>query len=102
MTRRSRPPLLSLPSQWVAVGLAALLGYLVVAHVDLEPRVEKDFFFASDDPQLQAEKRIHERFGAAPQAFVAVHAPEIFSGEHLRRLHVLTRELVVLDGVASV
>ena len=39
---------------WVALALAVvgLLG--VWAFVDLSPEVEGDFFFAEDDPQLEA------------------------------------------------
>ena len=57
---------------WVALALAVvgLLG--VWAFVDLSPEVEGDFFFAEDDPQLQASQQISERYGSGSQIVVRV------------------------------
>ena len=57
---------------WGAVALAVvgLLG--VRGFVDLSPEVERDFFFAEDDPQLQASQQISERYGSSSQIVVRV------------------------------
>jgi predicted RND superfamily exporter protein len=95
-------PLFRDPSQWAALGCAALLGTLVFTVVDLEPKVEGDFFFSSDDPQLQVEERLTELYGAAPQVLIAVRTPDPFSREHLHHLHAFTRAIEALPGVGSV
>jgi predicted RND superfamily exporter protein len=89
-------------SQWAAIGCAALLGTLVFTVVDLEPKVEGDFFFASDDPQLQVEETLTELFGVGPQILISVRAPDVFSREHLDRLDSFTRALEAIPGVETV
>ena len=87
--------------QWAALIGAALLGAAVFGFVDLEPKVEGDFFFSTEDPQLQVERRIEERFSTTSQIFVAVRSKQVFSRPALRRLHQFTRALQSIPGVAS-
>ena len=55
---------------WIAVALA-LVGVVVVGlFVDVSPRVEGDFFFAEDDPQMQASREVAERFPGSPQVIL--------------------------------
>ena len=50
---------------------ACLLAVVAVFRwVDLVPRVETDFFFSPEDPQLQASEEIGRRFPSAPQIIV--------------------------------
>lgn len=99
----ARTPFLGAPSQWTALVLVAVLGLLVATYVDLEPKVERDFFFSSDDPQLRGQEKIDAQFGgSSPQIYVAVRSPRIFTGEHLRRVHELTVELAEIDGVEQI
>ena len=49
---------------WGALALAVLGLLGVWAFVDLSPEVESDFFFAEDDPQLQASQQISEQYGS--------------------------------------
>jgi predicted RND superfamily exporter protein len=88
-------------SRWAAFGLAAGLGLALFAFVDLTPAIEADFFFSSDDPQLQGSRRIEREFGLAPQVFVAARSPQIVSRAYLRELHDLTEDLRRIDGVAD-
>ena len=55
-----------------AATLAAVLvsAATVFLRVDLSPKVESDFFFSTDDPQLQASRRIDELFPSAPQILI--------------------------------
>ncbi len=80
-------------SQWAAITLCVLLGTALLAFVDLTPSVEGDFFFSTDDPQLQSSRRIENEFGSAQQVFVGVRADRLVAGEYLRRLRDLTEDL---------
>jgi predicted RND superfamily exporter protein len=93
--------LLRSPSQWLALACALGLGLALLMFVDLTPQIEADFFFSSDDPQLQGSLRIEREFGQAPQVFVAASSPQVASGEYLRRLHRLTEDLRRIHGVAD-
>lgn len=90
------------PPAWAVLGLAALAVALVVFLVDLTPRVEGDFFFASDDPQLRASAEIEALFPSRPQVLVSATAADLRAPETLDRLRVLTGELEDVPGVASV
>jgi len=94
------------PPPWVGAALVLLLAAAAVAFValfvDLTPRVEGDFFFASDDPQLRASAEIDALFPSRPQVLVAARAPDPRSPEALERVRRLTGELKRLPGVASV
>lgn len=96
-----RARLLGTPGQWAALAFSASLGVALFGFVDLTPQVEADFFFASDDPQLQSSAQIEREFGYAPQVFVAAASVRIVSAEYLRRLHDLTEDLRAVDGVAD-
>jgi predicted RND superfamily exporter protein len=98
----SQPRLLRTTSQWVAITLCAILGIALFAFVDLTPEVEADFFFSTDDPQLQSARRIEREFGAAPQIFIAARSERLFSGPYLQRIRNLTEDLQRLDGVLDV
>lgn len=65
-TRRQAP--------WAALGVSGVLLAAALAVVDLSPKVEGDFFFARDDPQLEASREIDETFPSAPQIIVRVEA----------------------------
>jgi len=93
----------SLGAPTAAVGVAVVLGSLVAAFVDLEPRVEADFFFSSEDPQFRNEAFLRREFGAPPQLFLAVRPSHaVFTRDHLERLHSLSADLAAVPGVASV
>jgi predicted RND superfamily exporter protein len=86
----------------VALACCAALAIAVYTFVDLTPAVEADFFFSSDDPQLQGAQRIEREFGSAPQVFVAAHAERLFSPQYLQRIRKLTEALQEINGVLDV
>ncbi len=96
------PPLRTwlLPAAVLAAVLAA--AATVLLSVDLTPRVESDFFFSTDDPQLQATQRIAELFPSAPQILITAAAEDILDPEYLERLAELSDELAELDGIDGV
>jgi predicted RND superfamily exporter protein len=91
-------------SFWQVVGVVvcAALGLALFAFVDLTPKLSADFFFSTDDPQLQSSLRIENEFGSADQVFIAARAPQLASGTYLKRLHELTVDLAEIEGVANV
>src|SRR5919108_3862669 len=97
--RHGHVPLLGSPSQWAALLVAVGLGLALLAFGDLTPRVEADFFFSSDDPQLQGSRRIEREFGQAPQVFIAASSARLVSREYLARLHRLAEGLLPIKGV---
>lgn len=87
--------------QWAALGLCAALGIALFTFVDLTPEVQADFFFSTDDPQLQSSLQIEKEFGRAQQVFVAVRSQHLVSREYLLRLRDLTEDLRKIEGVAE-
>ena len=94
--------LLRTRAQWVALAVCALLGLTLFAFVDLTPRVEGDFFFATDDPQVQGAPQAGGEFGVAPQVFVVAAGENLFSRDYLQRIGRLTNELGAIDGVLDI
>ncbi|MCG8457709.1 MAG: MMPL family transporter [Holophagales bacterium] len=92
------------PGPLASVGLVAVVLSMVavLTVVDLSPRVESDFFFATDDPQLVASQRIAELFPARDQLLVSATGPDITDPAYLDRVRALTEELAALGGVAGV
>jgi predicted RND superfamily exporter protein len=97
----TRARLLGTGSQLLALGVCAALGFALFAFVDLTPRVESDFFFSSDDPQLEQSARIAREFGYAPQVFVAVRSGTLASRRYLIALRDLTSDLGRVEGVVD-
>lgn len=95
----SQSRLLRTRAQWAALVLSAALGIVLFARVDLAPRVEADFFFATDDPQLRQARRIEQQFASAPQIFVAARSERLFSHQYLQRIRTLTEDLRRVEGV---
>jgi predicted RND superfamily exporter protein len=86
---------------WTAVVLA-LLGVAVVARfVDVAPRVEGDFFFAQDDPQMQASRAVADRFPAGAQVILRVEDLAGDRAAYRERVSALTEDLLVLEGITG-
>ena len=86
---------------WGALALAVvgLLG--VWAFVDLSPEVEGDFFFAEDDPQLQASQQISERYGSGSQIVVRVADLSGDPDAYEDRIEGLTDAFLAVDGISG-
>lgn len=88
--------------RWVFLGLTAFLALVFTRVVDLTPPIEGDFFFATDDPEFQADRRIAELFPTDEQIILAVGGGDIQSLEYGTKIHVLSLRLLDVDGVVSV
>ena len=84
----------------MVLALLALAG--VLSWVDLSPRVESDFFFSSDDPQLIASEEIARAFPSSPQIIVRAGAGDTQSDAYLSEVEALTEALEGVPGVSSV
>ena len=81
--------------------LTVLFLFLVFHYVDLKPRVDQNFFFASDDPQLRADRLISKLFIQEPQLILSARG-NIYSPQYLRKVHGLTDELSALPEIDAV
>jgi uncharacterized protein len=84
---------------WSALTILFLL--FVFRYVDLKPRVDQNFFFSSDDPQLQADRQISKLFIQEPQLIVGAGG-QIHSPAYLRKVRALTAELSALPEIDTV
>ncbi len=87
--------------KWLLVTLAALAVTAVLVGVDLSPKVESDFFFSTDDPQLATSSEIEGLFPSNPQLFLRA-AGEVHSADYLASVAALTQSLQELPGVSGV
>jgi predicted RND superfamily exporter protein len=86
---------------WVASSLAVIVLGLVGAIVDLSPEVEGDFFFAEDDPQMQASEAVAATFPAADQLVLRVADLSGDRTAYRSRVGALTDDLLTVEGVQS-
>ena len=84
----------------LTIALAMVTGVWVL--VDLTPRVDQNFFFASDDPQLQESNAIDRRFPSGSQLILSVSAPDISSTAYIERLRRLTDRIAAMPSVTGV
>src|SRR5207248_2177396 len=90
------------PTHWLIIATTALLLGLVAAFVDLPTHVDEQFFFSSDDPQLQETNKIHERFPSGSQLILSVSSADISSERYLDRLRQLTEQIASIASVTGV
>lgn len=86
---------------WVGVTLAVASVLAVALLVDLSPRVEGDFFFAADDPQMQASRAVAERFPLGQQLILRVADGGGDVDAYRARIVTLTRDLLAIDGITG-
>jgi predicted RND superfamily exporter protein len=92
-TRRAAP--------WAALGLGAVAIAAVASFVELAPRVEGEFFFAEDDPQMRASREVAEAFPSGAQVVLRVADRAADADTYLPRLEALTADLLLVGGVES-
>lgn len=88
------------PGMMLAATVVLLL--LVYVFVDLKPQVDQQFFFSSDDPQLQESNAIDRRFPSGSQLILSVSSPDISSNAYLERLERLTGQIAAIPSVTGV
>ncbi|MDH3424989.1 MAG: MMPL family transporter, partial [Gemmatimonadota bacterium] len=91
-----------LPPEALYVGIAVLSILVVVQYVDLSPRVESEFFFSDEDPQLQASIEIDRRFPSPPQIIVRAEASDLEAAAYASAIRELTADLEDVPGIIGV
>ena len=86
---------------WAATALAVLGVAFVGRFVDVSPRVEGDFFFAEDDPQMQASQEVAERFPSNPQVILRLEDLAGDRAAYAERVGVLTEDLLAVEGITG-
>jgi predicted RND superfamily exporter protein len=89
-------------SEWLLAALSVLCVSVVLFWTDLSPKVESDFFFSPEDPQLQAAQEMTRRFPAPEQIVIRIGAPDIASDEYVAKTRELTAALDTVTGVSGV
>jgi predicted RND superfamily exporter protein len=86
---------------WLAAAVAVVGVAWVARFVDVSPRVEGDFFFADDDPQMQASQAIAARFPSSPQVILRVEDLAGDAAAYRTRVAALTNDLLEVEGVVG-
>ncbi len=81
--------------------MAALGVTLVALFVDLSPQVEGDFFFAEDDPQMVASRRVAELFPGGGLVILRVEDLVGDSAAYRPRVAALAEDIYAIEGVLS-
>jgi predicted RND superfamily exporter protein len=101
----------SRPRTAAALSLALVIASaLAVARwVDLNPRVESDFFFSDDDPQLVEDRAVRARYRTGQQAILRVtdpgaepENPAVERDETIDRIRALADAFAAVEGVRQV
>ena len=87
--------------KWWLLALSLLAVMVVLVKVDLSPKVESDFFFSTDDPQLATSAEIDKLFPASSQLFLRV-AGEVHAADYQASIGTLTQRLQGVPGVEGV
>ena len=92
-------------AHWVSLSVAAVGLGAVGVWVDLSPRVESDFFFSEDDPQLQVSLELDRRYPGRAQVVVRAEDragdPEAYR-EWIGELTEAFSEVEDVTGVRSI
>ena len=87
---------------WVSLAVAAVGLGAVGVWVDLSPRVESDFFFSEDDPQLQVSLELDRRYPGRAQVVVRAEDGAEDPGAYRERIGELTEAFSEVEGVTDV
>ncbi len=82
-------------------GLTFFFLFFVFSYIDFKPKVDENFFFSSDDPQLQTDRMISKIFSQESQIIVSAKG-DIRSTDYLRKVSSLTSDLAAIPGVDTV
>ena len=64
-------------AHWLSLVVGAVGLVAVGVAVDLSPKVESDFFFSADDPQLQVSNDLNQRYTGGEGGLVVVRAEDL-------------------------
>src|SRR5438874_9140542 len=102
MTRTAGANPIPLGSPWLMLAITGVLLLSVAILVDLNPVVDQNFFFSTNDPGIQQPKTIEQRFPSQPEVILAVSSRDISSARYLERIQKLTHRVHSIGGVSAV
>ena len=89
-------------AHWVSLAVAAVGLGAVGVWVDLSPKVESDFFFSEDDPQLQVSLELDRRYPGRAQVVVRAEDRAGDPEAYRERIGELTEAFSEVEGVTGV
>lgn len=101
LTRPLAPKASARARAWIAGLVALVAAVALVVRLDLAPRVEADFFFATDDPQMQSSAAVDALFPSRPQILLQA-AGDPGDAAYVEAVGALTGELESTPGVKRV
>src|SRR6266436_2168050 len=102
MTRTAGANPIPLGSYWLMLAITCALLLSVAVLVDLNPVVDQNFFFSTNDPGIQQTKKIEQRFPSQPEVILAVSSRDISSPRYLERIQKLTQRAHTIGGVSAI
>lgn len=82
--------------------ITLLSAYCLFSFVSLQPTVDNNFFFSTDDPQFQSERLIDSLFIRQDSQLIIAATGDIHDKAYLGNISELSRRLLAVDGVTSV
>jgi len=86
---------------WAACALAVSGLTLVALFVDISPRVEGEFFFSEDDPQMVASREVGEMFPGGEQVLLRVENLTDDAAGYGGLVEALTDDLLEVEGITG-
>jgi predicted RND superfamily exporter protein len=86
----------------VCFGVTAVVVLVFFRSVDLKPKVDENFFFSKNDPQVRADNEISETFPGQMTEIDFTASGDIASSAYAERIHALSVELAKVPGVTAV
>lgn len=87
---------------FVFIALTAVVFVTMVNTVDLTPRVDENFFFSSDDPHFQSERKISKLFARKDAQIIVSVGGNIQDPQYYKEVRLLSDELAGLKGISGV
>ncbi|MCQ9205823.1 MAG: MMPL family transporter [Omnitrophica bacterium] len=87
---------------FVFIALTAVVFVTMVNTVDLTPRVDENFFFSSDDPHFQSERKISKLFARKDAQIIVSAGGNIQDPQYYNEVRLLSDELAGLKGISGV
>ena len=84
------------------LAIAGVLLLLVAILVDLNPAVDQNSFFSTNDPGIQQTNKIEQRFPSQPEVILAMSSRDISSPRYLKRIQKLTQRVQSVRWVSAV
>ena len=103
ISQKFLPALRLAPRKVIIFIILTLVSFIYMfAFVPLAPTVSNNFFFSSDDPQLQSEQLINKLFVRQDSQLIISAAGDINDKAYRKKISELSGMLLTLKGVVSV